>query len=107
MTLLHGIEDLHEARGDTKDRAQDPFTDPATLALAVKSGLLDAPHLQGNPSACGKIVTSMVGGACVAVDPVTRAPVDEETRVNAALTKSGNRYTFPIASITGVLTPDR
>jgi len=82
--LLRGIQQLHEMRPEGS-RGADPFTDPATLALAIKTGLLDAPHLQGNPSACGKIVTSIVDGACVAVDPVTRKPIDEESRVTAIL----------------------
>ena len=81
--LLHGIQALHERRGTGVDA--DPFTDPKTLAAAVKAGLLDAPHLQGNPSASGKVVSSIVGGACVAVDPVTRKPIDEESRVTTIL----------------------
>lgn len=85
--LLRGIEELHKTCRDSGVLGDDPFTDPATLALAVKSGLLDAPHLQGNPSASGRVVTSIVGGACVAVDPVTRKPIDESSRVAAILGK--------------------
>jgi hypothetical protein len=48
--------------------AGDPFTDPATLTRAVTLGLLDAPHLRNNKFACGRIRTSIVNGACVAVD---------------------------------------
>jgi len=84
-TLLRAIESLHETRRGQGEVGDDPFTDPVTLALAVKVGLLDAPHLQGNPSACGKVVTSIVDGACVAVDPVTRKPVSEEARVASIL----------------------
>ncbi len=45
----------------------DPWTDPATLAAAVRTGLLDAPHLAGNPHAAGRVRTRIVGGACRAI----------------------------------------
>ena len=83
-TLLNAIEELHDMRRG-EAAGSDPFTDPVTLALAIQTGLLDAPHLTGNPHACGAISTSIVGGACVAVDPVTRAPLIEEARVGAIL----------------------
>jgi methylmalonyl-CoA mutase cobalamin-binding subunit len=60
----------------------DPFTDPATLARAVTSGVLDAPHLRNNPFARGQIVTRIdARGACVAVDPATRRVLSEEDRI--------------------------
>jgi methylmalonyl-CoA mutase cobalamin-binding subunit len=60
----------------------DPFTDPATLARAVTSGVLDAPHLRGNLYARGQIVTRTDGrGACVAVDPATGQPLTERERI--------------------------
>jgi hypothetical protein len=60
---------------------RDPYTDPETLASAVEVGLLDAPHLRGNNAACGKIVTRMVGGACLAIDTEAGRPVAEADRV--------------------------
>ena len=45
----------------------DPWTDPVTLAQAVKTGILDAPHLAGHPLACGHVKTRIVNGACVEV----------------------------------------
>lgn len=90
-TLLGALEEVHALRvagtigaetqpADHGVPGEDPLTDPSTLALAVETGLLDAPHLKGNPDACGQITTVMVGGACVTVDPVTRRPVTEEAR---------------------------
>lgn len=38
-----------------------PWTDPEILAKAIEIGLLDAPHLYGNPYAKGKTITSIVG----------------------------------------------
>jgi hydrogenase/urease accessory protein HupE len=64
---------------------RDPFTDADTLARAVEIGLLDAPHLRGNAAACGKVVTRMVGGACLAVDGPTGHPIPEPRRVSRAL----------------------
>jgi hypothetical protein len=67
---------------------RDPYTDPDTLARAVEIGLLDAPHLRGNAAGCGKIVTRMVGGACLAIDPGTGQPLPESERVARTLTRS-------------------
>lgn len=64
---------------------EDPWTDPDTLAKSVKIGILDAPHLRGNPAAAGTVVTRMVGGACRAVDPVTGRPIGEEERIERVL----------------------
>ncbi len=65
----------------------DPFTDAGTLARAVDIGLLDAPHLRGNRAACGRVVTRMVGGACLAVDPATAKPIRETERVAQAFAR--------------------
>lgn len=65
----------------------DPYTDPGVLAAAVKCGLFDAPHLAGNLAACGEIETAIVDGACLAVDPVSKKPISETARVEAALEK--------------------
>lgn len=51
----------------------DPLIDPPTLARAVTSGILDAPHLRNNPFACGRIATRIIDGACVAVDSQGRS----------------------------------
>jgi methylmalonyl-CoA mutase cobalamin-binding subunit len=60
----------------------DPLTDPVTLARAVTTGVLDAPHLLNNPFARGQIVTRTDNrGACMAVNPATGEPVTEEQRL--------------------------
>jgi hypothetical protein len=60
----------------------DPFIDPATLAQAVKVGVLDAPHLRGNAYARGQVATWIDGrGACVAIDSATGCPLSEEVRI--------------------------
>jgi hypothetical protein len=67
---------------------RDPFTDANVLATAAEIGLLDAPHLRGNAAGCGKIVTRIVGGASVAVDPESGEPISESVRVARALASS-------------------
>ena len=60
----------------------DPLTDPPTLARAVTTGMLDAPHLRSNPFARGEIMTRIdARGACVAVDPATGRELPEEERI--------------------------
>jgi hypothetical protein len=72
---------------------RDPYTDPETLARAVEIGLLDAPHLRGNAAGCGKVVTGMVGGACLAMHWTTGAPLGEAERITGALAVSADpRY---------------
>jgi hypothetical protein len=58
----------------------DPFTDPATLARAVTSGILDAPQLRNNRFARGQLITRVVNGQCLAVDP-TGVPLSEGERL--------------------------
>jgi hypothetical protein len=70
-------------------KAQDPLTDPATLARAVTTGVLDAPHLRNNPFARGQAVTRIdERGACVAVDPATGHTLSEEGRIAALRIRS-------------------
>jgi len=60
----------------------DPLTDPVTLARAVTTGLLDAPHLRNNSFGRGQIVTRIDRrGACVAVDPTTGRELPEQERI--------------------------
>lgn len=60
----------------------DPLTDPATLARAVTTGILDAPHLRNNPYAKGQMRTRVdERGACIAVDETTGKPLSEEERI--------------------------
>ena len=58
----------------------DPLIDGETLARAVTSGILDAPHLRNNPYACGHVRTRILDGACLAVDEIGK-PISEAERV--------------------------
>jgi hypothetical protein len=79
--LLAGIAALSSGQ-------RDPYTDADVLARAVEAGLLDAPHLRGNAAGCGKIVTRMLGGACVAVSPGSGKAIPESERVAGILSRS-------------------
>ena len=62
----------------------DPLIDPPTLAQAVTSGVLDAPHLVNNPFGRGQITTRMDGrGACVALDKQTNRVLSEDERIGS------------------------
>ncbi len=67
--LVEAQVTLNAIRGLAGRGVTDPLVDPATLARAVASGILDAPHLRNNRYARGQIATRMdAWGACVAVD---------------------------------------
>jgi hypothetical protein len=69
----------------------DPLTDPATLARAVTTGILDAPHLGNNSFALGGIVTGIDSlGACVALDQGTGKALPEQRRIARLVSRSGS-----------------
>lgn len=81
---------LDAIREIARPGCNDPWTNPVTLGRAVRIGLLDAPHLAGNPVARGKVVTRMVDGACRAWDPGSDTVLDEKDRVRRLLAEVAN-----------------
>lgn len=79
--LLEAIASLAPAGVD------DPLTHAPTLAAAVRTGLLDAPHLMGNPAARGEVAVRFDDGACRAVDRQTGRMLSEADRIAALLEK--------------------
>ncbi len=73
--LLEAIKNL----GSPQE--SDSLASPEVLARAIKSGLLDAPHLQGNQVAAGKLETKMVNGACYAYDFSKDKVLTESARI--------------------------
>jgi hypothetical protein len=71
------LQAIYNLAGSAKN---DPLTDPTVLARAVTSGILDAPQLCNNPFGRGQVVTRVVNGTCVAVDPSGR-PLTEAKRL--------------------------
>ncbi len=76
----------------------DPLVNPKVLAFAIKTGLLDAPHLVGNPAAFGKVCTSMVNGACVAVDPESGKVLPEADRIERILSFGEESFSMKTCS---------
>jgi methylmalonyl-CoA mutase cobalamin-binding subunit len=64
-----------------RDDSHDPLTSPETIAEAIKEGLLDASDLGGSGVARGRIVTSIIDGASVAINPSTGKPITEKERI--------------------------
>jgi methylmalonyl-CoA mutase cobalamin-binding subunit len=62
----------------------DPLVDPATLTLAVTSGILDAPQLLNNKFGRGLVKTRIVNGANLSVDKEGRT-ISENERINTLL----------------------
>jgi hypothetical protein len=71
---------LNAIREIASAQTADPWTEPAVLAESVRLGIMDAPHLRNNPFARGKIRTSVINGACLAVDENGGA-IDERERL--------------------------
>ncbi|HSV31506.1 MAG TPA: hypothetical protein VLH40_05715 [Atribacteraceae bacterium] len=61
---------------------EDPWTSPETLARAVETGLLDAPHLSGNPEAQGTVITRLRDSILRVVDKDGQ-PLTERQRISA------------------------
>jgi methylmalonyl-CoA mutase cobalamin-binding subunit len=71
---------LDAIRSLSGPEAGDPFTDAATLARAVTTGILDAPQLVNNKFGRGRVRTRIVDGACVSVDEKGN-PISESERI--------------------------
>jgi hypothetical protein len=72
----------------------DAFLDPGTLAKAVASGVLDAPHLRNNAFARGEIKVRIdARGACIAVGPTTGRPPGRPLAEEDRLARLGIRLT--------------
>jgi len=80
--LISEAEVLLQAIRNLGSDTPDPLVDPATLARAVRIGLLDAPHLKGNPHAAGLVTAKIVNGANCAVDPASGRVLSEAERIN-------------------------
>ncbi len=57
---------------------EDPWTDVATLAKAVTSGILDAPQLKNNKFGKGVIRTQIINDMCLAIDREYRPILEKE-----------------------------
>jgi len=67
--------------GTDSDVETDPLTNPAVLAEAIRIGILDAPHLKGNPYAAGRLETRCIGGGIDAWSREEERKLSEEERL--------------------------
>ena len=63
LVLLGTLERFGRALGSA-----DPLADPHVLAEAIRCGLIDAPHLAGQPCALGAVRTGPALGGCRTLD---------------------------------------
>ena len=77
--LLNALKKLSSNIGDNS------WTNPLLIEKSIKIGLLDAPHFQGNPHLCGKILTRLINGAWYAVDNQSGEPINETERTSKIL----------------------
>ncbi len=73
---------LQAMRGIATAQATDALIDAHTLAQSVSLGIMDAPHLRNNMFAKGEIRTSLINGACKAVDANGRVISERERLAN-------------------------
>lgn len=73
---------LEEIKNLSRPETKDPLTDPKVLTDAVRFGFLDAPHLQGNPEAAGRVKTGIINGACRALSYDGRRALTEKERLD-------------------------
>lgn len=66
------------------EKEEDPWASSLVLAQAVEEGILDAPHLLGNPHALGKVKTRVIDGFLRIVNERGEI-IKEEERVNSIL----------------------
>jgi hypothetical protein len=92
LILKRKIELIQEARvllnaiwDYGKEVSNDPWTDPFVISMAIRNGLLDTPHFQGNQKLCGKIRTRSFNGAWHAVDENSGNPIHEKERTAGLL----------------------
>ena len=61
--------------------SKNPLSDPEILLKAVELGILDAPHLRGQPHALGIVETRPFEGGCKAIDQINREVLTEQDRL--------------------------
>jgi hypothetical protein len=67
---------------DYENKFEDPLTSPEIIGQAIRTGILDAPHLKGVKSAYGKSCTMFFNGANFAVDK-NNVFLSEESRLKS------------------------
>ena len=103
--LLTEADVLLNSLCNQADGGSDPLTSPKLLAAAIKKGILDAPHLQGNAYAAGKLQTRIANGAVYAYDPINKRMLSEAERLTTLLGRCGRQKAFPIGKYMRTIRP--
>ena len=82
-TLLNTIKALYP-------ESQDPWSDPEVLADVIQRGIIDAPHLRGNPNAKGTLETRIIDGKCLAYSKKYQRVISEAERLSELLNMEVN-----------------
>ena len=83
---MDAITELGRMMGKSED--SDPLTDPAVLAEAIRVGILDAPHLKGNPYAAGQLETRCIEGGIDAWSKKEDRRIFERERLSRFINRS-------------------
>ncbi len=67
---------------DIENKFDDPLTSPEIIGKAIRTGILDAPHLKGVKAAYGKSITMFFNGANFTVDK-NNIVLSEESRLKS------------------------
>ncbi|MHB1376416.1 MAG: cobalamin B12-binding domain-containing protein [Candidatus Humimicrobiaceae bacterium] len=67
---------------DYENKFEDPLASPEIIGMAIRTGILDAPHLKGVKAAFGKSRTMFFNGANFAVD-INNVLLSEESRLES------------------------
>lgn len=88
--LLSEAKVLLSALRELYPDSYDSWADPIVLADAIQRGIIDAPHLRGNPNAKGTLETRIIDGKCLAYSRKLGRPISERERLSELLDIEGN-----------------
>ncbi|SHK17999.1 cobalamin B12-binding domain-containing protein [Paramaledivibacter caminithermalis] len=80
--LINEAKVLLNALKKIYTESYDPWSDPIVLTDAIKKGIIDAPHLRGNPNAKGHLETRIIDGKCLAYSRELGRAISEEERLS-------------------------
>lgn len=79
-----------EAIRNLGKESKDPLVDSVVLERAVRTGILDAPHLSGSTVAKGSVVTIPFEGCYVAINPTSGKVLPEQERLTWLIEEKGS-----------------
>jgi Fe2+ or Zn2+ uptake regulation protein len=74
----------------SSEKTKNPFTNYENLHRLVELGIFDAPHLNNNKFALGKIKTKIVDGACYSWNEIKNKKINEVERIKLIVNSDTN-----------------